>query len=239
MLYDAGSLGSPEYAAQTIASFLWSQGITRLDAIVLSHADVDHYNAVPDLLERFAVTTVYVSPRMFDPWITDGSLEAPILLKETIEAAGVPWQEIWVKDRLRTSHDQVAIEVLHPPRRGVSGRDNANSLLLAIRYAGQSILLPGDLEAAGIEAVVAERAQKFDILLAPHHGSRHSDPPGFAAWCTPSWVVVSGPRMSPEQQFTAASYREVGAQVLYTANVGAVQFTLDEQGIECAPFLAN
>ncbi|MGI9428743.1 MAG: ComEC/Rec2 family competence protein, partial [Bythopirellula sp.] len=145
MLYDAGSLGSPEYAAQTIASFLWSRGITRLDAIVLSHADVDHYNALPDLLERFAVTTVYVSPLMFDPWISDGELDAPNLLKATIEAAGIPWQEIWVDDRLRTSSDQVTIEVLHPPRTGVAGRDNANSLLLAVRYAGQSILLPGDL----------------------------------------------------------------------------------------------
>ena len=51
ILYDAGSLGSPERASHTIASFLWSRRITQLDAIVLSHADVDHYNALPGLLE--------------------------------------------------------------------------------------------------------------------------------------------------------------------------------------------
>jgi hypothetical protein len=33
-----------------------------------------------------------------------------------------------------------------------------------------------------------------DIVLAPHHGSELSDPPGFAAWCTPEWVVMSGRR---------------------------------------------
>ena len=145
--------------------------------------------------------------------------------------------EIWDNDRLRTSDSQVTIEVLHPPRAGVPGRDNANSLLLAIRYAGRSILLPGDLEAPGMDSVIAAGEQQFDILLAPHHGSRNSDPPGFAAWCKPSWVVVSGPPMSADQQFTAASYRQVGAEVLHTANVGAVQFTLDERGIECAAFL--
>ncbi len=236
MLYDAGSLGSPEHATQTVSAFLWSRGITHLDAIVLSHADVDHYNALPGLLERFHVGRVYVSPLMFDPWITDGQLDAPYYLKQTLEDAKVPLQEIWVNDHLRTANPDVSIEVLHPPRRGVAGQDNANSLLLAIHYAGHSILLPGDLESPGLEAVTAERPQSFDILLAPHHGSRHSDPPGFAAWCTPEWVIVSGPRTSPDQQITTASYEKVGAQVLHTANVGAVQFALDEQGIEVTQF---
>lgn len=239
LLYDAGSLGSPDRAARTIASFLWSRGITRLDGVVLSHAVVDHYNALPGLLERFEIANVYVSPLMFDPWITDGQLDAPNFLKHTLDAADVPLHKIWINDRLRTSNDEVAIEVLHPPRSGVAGRDNANSLLLAVRYAGHSILLPGDLEAPGIEAVTAERPQQFDVLLAPHHGSRNSDPPGFANWCTPKWVVVSGPRVSPDQQFTADSYREVGAQVLHTANVGAVEFTIDENALTQTQFLEH
>ena len=237
ILYDAGSLGSPNHATRTIAAFLWARGITHLDAVVLSHADVDHYNAMPGLLERFAVGTVYVSPVMFDPWIVDGQLNAPNFLKQKLEEADVSLREIWMNDHLRTASDDVTIEVLHPPRHGVPGKDNANSLLLAIHYAGQSILLPGDLESPGIETVIAERPQAFDILLAPHHGSRHSDPPGFAAWCTPKWVIVSGPRTSPEQQVTTASYEQVGAQVLHTANVGAVEFILDEQGLEVSQFL--
>ena len=140
---------------------------------------------------------------------------------------------------MRTSRDEVQIEVVHPPRAGVAvQQDNANSLSLAIRYAGHSILRPGDLEAPGIESVMAGGPQAFDILLAPHHGSRHSDPPGFAAWCQPSWVVVSGPRDGSDQQFTAASYRRVGARVLHTADVGSVRFTLDAEGIDCTAFAA-
>ncbi len=237
MLYDAGSLGSPERASQTIASFLWSRGLTHLDAIVLSHADVDHYNAVPGLLERFDVAKVYVSPLMFDPWINDGFLDAPEFLRETLTDAGVPLQTLWINDRLTTSRDDLVIEVLHPPRRGVAGKDNANSLLLAIQYAGHSILLPGDLESPGIEAVTAERPQHFDIVMAPHHGSARSDPPGFAAWCTPNYVVVSGPRVSPAQQFTAESYQAVGAEVMHTANVGAVEFVLEQSRVKCSSFV--
>ena len=239
LLYDAGSLGSPERATTTIASFLWSRGITHVDAIVLSHADVDHYNALPGLLERFGVGKVYVSPLMFDPWINDGRLDAPSFLQQTLTEAEVPLEEIWINDRLRTSREDLTLEVLHPPQQGVPGQDNANSLLLAIHYAGHSILLPGDLESPGIEAVTAERPQHFDILLAPHHGSRNSDPPGFAAWCTPRWVVVSGPRVSPDEQFTADSYRNVGAMVFHTADVGAVQFTLDDEALVCSQYLTQ
>ena len=53
MLYDAGRLGSPSGAADAVAGYLWSRGITHLDAVVLSHADADHYNALPELARQF------------------------------------------------------------------------------------------------------------------------------------------------------------------------------------------
>lgn len=47
LLYDAGHLGPPGVASRAIAGYLWSRGRTHLDAVVLSHADADHYNALP------------------------------------------------------------------------------------------------------------------------------------------------------------------------------------------------
>ncbi len=231
VLYDAGSLASPTGASQTIASYLWSRGKTQIDAVVLSHADVDHYNAMPGLLERFDIGGVYVSPLMFDPWATEGQLDAPEFLRTTLQEAEIPLHEIWMNDRLRVAHPDVEIEVLHPPRYGMAGRDNANSILLRVSYAGHSILLPGDLESPGMEAVLAEPPLDCDILLAPHHGSSNSDPPGFAAWCRPEWVVVSG-RQIARDTLANVSYRSVGAQVLHTASDGAVRFTLSTRGIE-------
>ena len=83
---------------------------------------------------------------------------------------------------------------------------------------------------------MAERPQDCDILLAPHHGSSNSDPPGFATWCTPDWVVVSGRQIS-RNSLTNVSYRRVGAEVLHTAQCGAVQFVVDQRGIEVSSFL--
>ncbi len=225
ILYDAGSLSSPDATAQIISSYLWRRGIDQIDAIVLSHADIDHYNAVPGLLERFPVGVVYISPMMFDPVAALGDLTAPNYLRDTLQAAGVPLREVWMNDRLTTADPQVEIAVLHPPEQGMLGRDNANSILLAVSYAGRRILLPGDLESPGVERVMADPPVDCDVLLAPHHGSDQSDPPGFAAWSTPEWVVMSGRR--PGRTLSSAdSYEQAGARVLHTALDGAVTCVL-------------
>ncbi|MAT72845.1 MAG: hypothetical protein CMJ58_25470 [Planctomycetaceae bacterium] len=234
ILYDAGSLGSPEGAARTIASFLWQRRIRRIDAIVLSHADVDHYNAVPTLADYLPVGVAYISPMMFDPVATDGHMRAPEYLREQLNRRGIPMREIWMGDRLRLADESTQIEVLFPPREGVLGRDNANSLLLEITVHGRRILLPGDLESPGIDAVMADPPTDCDILLAPHHGSTRSDPPGFAAWCSPEWVVLSG----GEAERTIAadeSYRAAGAEVFHTAEAGAVRFAIAATGVTAFP----
>lgn len=232
LLYDAGSLGSPEFATQSAAGYLWSRGIRRIDALILSHADVDHYNAVPGLLERFHVGTVYTSPLMFDWFGATGPADAPEVLRQAIIAAGVPMQEIWSGDRLRVS--DVTLTVIHPPRDGVVGSDNANSITLAIEYGGRCVLLPGDLETPGLEEVTAELPRDCDIVMAPHHGSRRSDPPGFAAWSSPEWVVLSGGAdADPEVELT---YAAAGAKVLNTGKLGAIEFCIDRDSISMTSF---
>ena len=66
MLYDAGQFGAAVGGHAPISESLWSRGITHLDAVVLSHPDIDHYNALPGLLEKFSVGAIYVSPIMFE-----------------------------------------------------------------------------------------------------------------------------------------------------------------------------
>jgi competence protein ComEC len=229
LLYDAGALAAPEFATQSIASYLWHRGITTIDGIVISHADVDHYNAVPGLLERFAVKAVYVSPMMFDGLGDADAGDGPQFVQSAIRNAGVPIHEIWSGDRLHVGTN-ISIDVLHPPRNGVLGNDNANSLTLAVEYHGRRLLLPGDLESPGLEDVIAELPYDCDVLLAPHHGSRQSDPPGFAAWSTPDWVIISG-SANDDVQSVADTFHAAGAEVFSTAKRGAVQVFMSSDGV--------
>ena len=85
ILYDTGQFSSPSACARTVADCLWSHGIMHLNAVVISHADADHYNGLPQLMEMISVDTVYVSPQMFDA--PGNSLRA---LEDSIRARGIP-----------------------------------------------------------------------------------------------------------------------------------------------------
>jgi competence protein ComEC len=226
MLYDSGRLGSSKSGVRPISSVLWSSGITHLDAVIISHADADHYNALPGLMKRFSVGVVYVSPVMFRD-------DTPALnaLRAAIAKRNVPLREIDSTDELDA--DKVQIEILHPPRRGVLGNDNANSIVLRLIYDGRSILLPGDLETPGLEDVMAELPLNSDVVMAPHHGSVRSDPKRFSAWSTPEVVVVSGGHERGLRAVRTA-YASRGASIVHTAEDGAIRIALSSAGIHAA-----
>jgi len=236
LLYDAGRLGSPYPAARVISGYLWSRGRTHIDAIVLSHGDADHYNAVPRLLTQFSVGAIYMSPQM----LADES-SGVVALRQAIATAGVPMREIYSGQRLDAGaglHGAVQVEVLHPPRRGLvtlnpNASDNAHSIVLTVQYAGRRLLLPGDLESPGMDDLLAEEPWDTDVLLAPHHGSPRSDPPGFASWCQPETTVISGGQEEAgEAETIRQAYRRAGRTLLNTAQDGAVQVTFQRDSID-------
>ncbi len=225
LLYDAGRLGPPDGAVQSISAFLWSRDITHLDAVVLSHADADHFNALPDLLQRFSVGVVYVSPVMFDE--PNSALQA---LRQSLQDRSVLVRELYAGDHLLT-HGPTRLEVLHPPRQGERGGDNANSVVLQIDHLGRRLLLPGDLGPPGLDNLLAEEPRSCDVVMALHHGSLRNNPRGFAAWSSPEWVIVSdahGEKLDAIQQVFA----QAGRTVLHTAREGAIRVTLDERALD-------
>ncbi len=159
----------------------------------------------------------------------DGGGAAVEALRKAIDAAGVPLREIFAGDRLHAQGD-CALTVLHPPARGTLGSDNSNSVVLEVDYRGRRLLLPGDLESPGLDELLAEDPVDCDVVLAPHHGSAQSDPPGFVAWTTPEWTIISGDSRSNRPE-VADAYRRQGARVLNTSQLGAVTVKVDRTGL--------
>jgi competence protein ComEC len=226
MLYDCGSLGNRNYSSRGFHEPLWSQGITRLDAIILSHADADHYNAVPGLLRRFRVDEVVVPTGMFDS--TKVGLEP---IRRAIASAKVPVREVSYEDDCLDSsasanQHRSKVFVLHPPPYRVQGNDNANSLVLRIDLDGRSLVLPGDLEPPGLEMVLNRpRPLAGGVLMAPHHGSLTIDSQAILDWARPAQVIVSGGERAKRPE-VAEALRVRGSDVFVTAEVGAIQVTL-------------
>jgi competence protein ComEC len=231
LLYDAGRLGSPLAGVRPVSAVLWSRGITHLDAIVISHADADHFNAIPGLLERFSVGTIYVSPMMFNR-LPDAVKE----LRESIARHHVPVREIFSGQRLDAG-ESTTIEVLHPTKKGVYGSDNANSLVLLIEHAGHRVLLTGDLEPPGLNDLLAEEPLDCSVALAPHHGSPRSNPDRFAEWSQPEYIIISGGKALADERTIAGvkdSFRLRGAEVFHTAEDGCVTVSVSSTGVSIA-----
>jgi len=187
IVYDAGRLGAPAAARRALAAVLWSDGCRHIDTLLLSHADADHFNAVEELLVRFSLGRLVVTPA----FLASPADEARSLLAD-VRRRGIPLKVVTAGETLRFGPDCIA-RVLHPPPAiDPEADDNQTSLVLAVESAPRRVLLPGDIEGAAVDSLLAEGVPACDVMLAPHHGSRTSLPPRLAEAVRPRLVLVSG-----------------------------------------------
>jgi competence protein ComEC len=182
LLYDAGALEGPEVTRRQLAPFLWHRGIRRLDEVFLSHADLDHFNGLLGLVDRFSVGLVTCTPTFGEK-----PVEGVRMTLEELAKRRIPIRVVSAGDRL--SAGDLTADVIHPPIRGPEGNENARSLVLLVRHAGHRILLTGDLEGLGLSRVLSLPATAVDVLQAPHHGSPASNKPALATWAQPKLVI--------------------------------------------------
>ncbi|MEZ6092365.1 MAG: ComEC/Rec2 family competence protein [Pirellulaceae bacterium] len=223
-LYDAGRLGDAAFARWPIEAVLWSEGLRRLNGIVISHADADHYNAIPGLLERFSVDRIVGSHELFAN-TEPGMVELQIALA----SRNVPVDKIAAGETMLSMPD-VRVEVLHPTTQHLIGKDNANSIVLKIDCFGHSLLLPGDLENPGTGILLAQSQPiAGGVLMAPHHGSLSQDIYPILRWSRPAAVVASGGERAIDPR-VITGLSETGADAYITARDGTVRVQFDASG---------
>ena len=160
------------------------------------------------------------------------------VLHSAIDEHGVPVHEVRAGDRLRAGQG-CAVEVLHPPRYGVLGSDNANSIVLAVDYQGREVLLPGDLESPGW-TTCWPRSRGIATCCWPRTtAAARAIVPELAKWCTPACVVISGDGRWNLPEIDA-TYQAVGSRVLHTFDDGAIQVRINRpMEFSVSPFVGR
>lgn len=220
-LYDAGSTGDGRYAARRIDGVLQHLGVQRLDGIVVSHFDADHYNATPMLVEKYSARCLVSNDERVHKWLQHA--EVPGSKSESNSKANSKIDSIFPSSR----HWSLA-KWGHLVAGADRGGDNGRSLSLFGSFGANAFCLTGDLEGAGLDQLLKSPTEPLDVVLVPHHGSRHSQPEQVAQWARPTWAVISGGWRDCQPE-VAQAYRRVGATVLHT-NDGAVRVVMDELG---------
>ena len=184
LLFDAGAMHRGERTADTVCRFLWNRGYRMIDAIIISHPDLDHYNAVAGLLERLPVGHVFLTNEFVR---TESSSVQKVL--DTVSALDVPVEILSSGDSLPGNDLHVAfLKAATGPAFGLS--DNEASVTAILEYCGRRICLPGDLEGLG-QLQLLPRLPPCDVLMSPHHGSPNSNIPALATAVQPAHVIVS------------------------------------------------
>lgn len=222
VLYDAGSMGDSQRAARVIQQAMLRRGHRRLDAVIVSHADADHCNALPNLLGTIPIGTVLIGPGFLDG---DQPLPFQIVERCSRHKAAVG---LLAAGHQLALHPDVEIRVLHPSEDFYADTDNPLSLVTAVEYRGRRVLLTGDVEKSGLSELLHSPAWSCDVLLSPHHGSRTANPRELAGWAKPRWVVVSTSDRDAERRLMETY--DGTADVLSTATRGTVGFQIDPEG---------
>ena len=230
IVYDAGTTAGPNTIARVVAPYLWYRGIRRVDELILSHADFDHFNGVGELRRRFPIGRVTLTPSFADKPTREVAGALAVLNRYKIPS------ELAFAGQTRTA-GEVTFEVLHPPRNGPSGSENERSLVLKLTHAGHAILLTGDLEKSGTQALLSIPAQHCEVLLAPHHGSRAALPSALLAWCQPRLVIVS--RGPPLGNSVTPADVPPGVPLWDTYSFGAVTLRSHATGLVAESYLSG
>ena len=221
VLIDAGGragLSDFALAREVLLPYLVQHGHRRVDLLIVTHPDSDHYGAARQLARRMPI------PLM----LTNGEAGANSWGRFLQEARRNGTQIRVAQSGTRAQAGRVRFEILSPPppdqRLGFPAGDNNHSLLVRAQVGGITALFPGDLETSGMRWVVAHlgaEALAADFLQVPHHGRKSADLPEFFADVHPQLAVVSRAG-EPLERPGADACAQAAKRLLSTEDVGAV-----------------
>lgn len=178
---------------EAVSPYLWWRGFQKLDVVALTHAHQDHLGGLTAVFENFRVGRLWIGREV--------STAAFAQLEGLAREKKIPIEHELRGEKF--SWDGAEGEFLWPelsPEEIAASARNNDSLVLRLRYGGQSLLLPGDAEKESERAILAENDAnelRADVLKIGHHGSKNSTMPEFLAAVQPRIGIISSGEGNP------------------------------------------
>jgi competence protein ComEC len=173
VLFDTGMRfeHDKDRAKEVIVPYLASLHRHTIDALIISHEDLDHRGGADTLIKRQKNLTIYANAGSF-----------PFLPNHTILCR--PSADFYF--------DGVGFHFLTPLNRSFKSSNN-HSCVLQIQTPFGNALIPGDIERPAEEALMAryDKRLQSNLLIAAHHGSKTSSSEAWIDTVKPKSVIFA------------------------------------------------
>lgn len=200
-LFDCGSSSRQKVGEYVLLPALKYYGITTLDGVFVSHPDVDHMNGIRELLELAADNHLKIKSLIL-PAVEQsarqeqfGELLEAVAERNEGQKTTQTTRVVWVSAGDAWESGSVRFLCLHPERESGTMNENAYSECFYVDFGDFTLLLTGDVEGSGEEALLEElqrrRIGQLDLLKIAHHGSRNSTTEALLQQLHPGAAIIS------------------------------------------------
>jgi len=225
VVFDTG----PRYSAdadagsRVLVPYLRARGLSHVDAVIVSHPDIDHAGGARSLLRTLPVDLVWTSIAPGHRLLGD----TPRLMR--CEAGQ------------QRALGELSLVMMHPDTAlydQARASTNARSCVVLASVGTHRVLLTGDIPARQEQQMLARAATAGQnlhvaLILAPHHGSHSSSSEALISATEPQWVSMQlGYRNHyghPHAQ-VLERYRAHGVAIARSDETGAVQWRFAAAG---------
>lgn len=179
VLVDCG--GNKDNAGDIAADLLQSLGLSKLDALILTHYDSDHTNGVSELMERLQV------PQIFLPDVAAGSeSRSQILALCEKHSCNV---ELLYSEDFNLCFGEAKISIYTPMGNASSNLAGLSVLCTAGEF---DLLITGDMDAAIERRLIKYKPlPDIELLVVGHHGSKNACSTELLEHIQPEMAVIS------------------------------------------------
>lgn len=236
LMFDGGTQSYLDVGLRSIVPALEKWGIDRIDTLVISHADLDHYAGVLDVIDHVPVGRVLTTPHLLAEAQSKPGASTAFLVSELRLRGLVP---VAVTQGWEQEIAHATLTTLWPTADFQAERNNDHSLVLSVDLElpghDRRLLLNGDIQHAAKPALLEAHRRgnldlRADVTDLPHHGSFVEASPAWLEAVAPSILLQSSGWARLRNDPWAETLHDHAAARFITPQHGCTTLTINADG---------